>query len=278
MRRLLATTAVIGMMGALPSTATAATIGLVPDNGCISYLGVYFCDADIRSTGTGTFDPFLRTNPGNQDPSSGWNTDAKKQDWLQNNDADDAWTSALLSSDLAVTGLNGDPYVLFTVDINQQGKPEDASSLLSLSHFQLFSCPTATNASTTECISFFNLFGGTVTYDTDGRPIISDSTWVDFNYRNHTGSGDGDIKIYIPLSVFSGHSGAISLLDGWGTPGGYQDNDGFQEWAALTGGSECPVGSPECSVSAPEPASLALFGLAAFASARGVRRRRRIAA
>jgi len=274
MRKFLAVLGFLGMLGGATGTASAATIGLVPDGGCVSYLGVYFCDADIRSTGTGIFDPFLRTNPGNKDPSSGWNTDAASQDWAQLNDADDAWTSALLSNTLAVTGRNGDPYIVFTVDINQQGTPDDATSLLSLSHFELYSCPTATNTSLSTCTSFFNLFGGAVTYDSvTGRPIISDTTWVDFDYRNHTGSGDGDIKIYIPLGVFAGYSGYISLLDGWGTPGAYQDNDGFQEWAALTGGSECPVGSTACDVTVPEPASLMLFGLAAFAGACRVRRR-----
>jgi hypothetical protein len=105
--------------------------------------------------------------------------------------------------------------------------------------------------------------------------VITTNQWVDFNYRNHTGSGSGDISIFIPNSVFGGAINPyIALLDGWGGTGTgmYQDNDGFQEWRALTGLTECPVGE-DCDVTVPEPASLLLFGLAAFGGAYRLRKR-----
>lgn len=272
MRKLSAIAGSLGIVVAAATTASAATLGLVPDNGCIYYATVKICDADIQPTGTGIFDPFLRTNPGgNQSPSSGWNTDANINSAV--NDADDAWTSALAKSGLTTTT---DGYVVFTVDINQQGTPNDNDSLLSLAHFQLFSCTTATYTGLTAadgCISFFNLFGGSLTDTATERPVITTTQWVDFDYRFHTGSGSGDISIFIPVGMFAGATNPyIALLDGWGQPGAYADNDGFQEWRALSGLRECPVGE-NCDVITAEPAAILLFGLAAFGSAYRMRRR-----
>src|SRR5687768_6333923 len=107
MRKLSVIAGVVGTVVTLATSASAATLGLVPDNNCIAYNGVLICDADIQPTGTGIFNPFLRTNPGgNLSPSSGWNTDAHKNGadpWTQPNDADDSWTSALATSSLATT-------------------------------------------------------------------------------------------------------------------------------------------------------------------------------
>jgi len=292
MRKFAVIMGLVGVMAGAAETASAATIGLVQDDKCIEHNGTFICDADVvplGTTGTGLFNPFLRTNPGgNQNPSSGWNTDAHKNAWTQPNDADDSWTSALAASSLGTVTIGGVQYAEFTVDINQQGTANNNGDLLSLLQFQLFNCTTATNTATTAaqgCTSFFNLFGGTITYDANGRPIVSGSTqWVDFDYRLHTGSGSGDISIFIPYSLFAGVQ-FVSLLDGWGTSGSlgnYGDNDGFQEWRALQGAATCPDGTTpgsgqDCDVTVPEPASLLLFGLAAFGSAYGVRRRRTIA-
>ena len=273
MRKLVVIVGIVGIVGSFAQTGSAATIGLVQDGQCINYGGAKICDADLAPTGTGIFDPFLRTNPGgNQSPSSGWNTDANIVSSL--NDADDSWTSALAKSNLATTT---DGYVVFSVDINQQGDPGSDSSLLSLAHFQLFSCTTATYTSLTAaqgCTSFFNLFGGTLTNTETERPSIATNTWVDFDFRVHTGgSGKGDISIFIPVAVFAGTGPYIALLDGWGQPGAYADNDGFQEWRAFSAG--CPVGEncDDDDVTVPEPASMLLLGMAAVAGASRMRRR-----
>jgi len=272
------------LVAASSATASAASIGLVGDNSCLpAYNGVIFCDADFNpSTGTGTFQPFLRTNPGgNLDPSSGWNTAAGKNDWTQPNDADDSWTSALALSTLSIVTISGTQYYLFDIDINQQGQVGDDSSLLSLSHLQFYTCTTDSYTDLTAasgCAPKFNVFGGTITYTADAkpRPIVSDTTWVDFNYRLHSGSGSGDIRVFVPVTALAG-SQYIALLDGWGTPGAYTDNDGFQEWRAVLcpAGQTCDGGGGGGGINAPEPTSLLLFGTALSAFAVRLRSRRK---
>jgi hypothetical protein len=289
MKKLLVAIGIVGLVVGSAGTASAASIGIVPDGGCLAYGSFFFCDADIQPTGTGVFQPFLRTNPGgNQDPSSGWNTGAGKQAWADPNDADDSWTSQLAAASL---GTVGDPinnlgsYAVFTVDINQQGKPGTGSSKLSLLHFELYSCASSNYTSLSQCTSTANIFGGTLGYDASDRPTITGSTdWVDFDYKQtSSGSGAGDINVYVPFNLIGGPF--VALLDGWGTYqalGTYPDNDGYQEWKGLQGGQTCPGGGPlppggidDCDVVVgAEPTSLLLFGMAALGA--GYVRRRRV--
>jgi hypothetical protein len=268
---------VVGLMGAIAigftSQASADSIGLVADDGClISSTDTIFCDADIRPTGTGVFDPFLRTfrdgdqKDGTPDTySSGWNTDAHKQDWDDPaaNDAGDAWTSALALADISTVFIGLDEYYLFTVDINQEGKPGDPASLLDLVNFELFNCSTADYTDLSECAPAFDAFAA--------------DEWVSFDYRNHTGSGSGDIDVFVPTALLGPY---IALRDGWGTPpGDNPDNDGYQEWAAHTGVTDVSDDIDFEDVSddidiTPEPATLVLFGSGLALAAARLRRRK----
>src|SRR5262249_19770305 len=146
----------------------------------------------------------------------------------------------------------------FLVDINQAGSGD--ANLLDLTHFQLFSCGSATYVNLSGCTSFFNLFGGAVNNSNPAlRPTVSDQTLVTFDYRNHTGSGAGDILMFVPVLANFPTSGNVALLDGWGSPPGtHADNDGFQEWINIKG-VECPTcGGGGGIGQVPEPASLLL--------------------
>ncbi len=164
-------------------------------------------------------------------------------------------------------------FARFRVDINQQANM--GGDLLSLNQMLLYNCPDVAGdgseyTSLSACSggnAFFNLFGNT-------------GDFVNFDYRLHTGSGSGDVDVYVENIGFAGPY--IALLDGWGCGDGsaaisaaclqllhtghQADNDGFQEWWT--------TGSTPQTPAVPEPASLLLLGSGLSAMGVAARRRR----
>ncbi|NOT27588.1 MAG: hypothetical protein HOP16_15995 [Acidobacteria bacterium] len=302
-------------VAAFSGNASAGSIGVVPDGGCLSYNSsegtVYFCDADVRPTGTGYIDPFLRVvrdgSSADGTPStysSGWNTDAKNTDLSSSqaaaNDFDFNNSDALPVANLGYDGVTNS-HVVFTVDIDQDtptsSKP--LADVLSLNKFQLYNCSSKSYTSLSSCS------GGTAFYN-----LFNVGDWVNFDPSVHTKTGAGDIDVYIPKGVGFGTQ-YIALLDGWGCidpsvsydndpfknkldcsttnidTGLFPDNDGFQEWITAgapmvttthyTHSTSTTTSTPTSTVStsgvAPEPTVLTLLGAGLVLVGRRLRRR-----
>lgn len=238
---------------ALAMPADADTLDLTTPGSSGTLNGAFFTTNMVQPTGTGVIDPFLRIQANNTE--AGFNADYSNS-YLPNFDEKTGiWTHSVPISSLSATTINGTTYFQFLLDINQAA----ASPLLSLDAVQIFASPTANPAQN-------NL--GTLVFDMDVGPQ-GDSV-VLLNYLLNSGSGSGDIWMFIPAANFTGHSGFMIFYTEFGGQGRpFKSNDGFEEWAVVTGSS-----SPTTPV--PEPASLLLLGTGMLALGQIVRTRARI--
>src|SRR5207247_574465 len=95
-------------------------------------------------------------------------------------------------SEVAEVSISGVPYRAFLLDINQSSK----SPLLSLDKLQIFMSPSGK----LNGYSGGKLAGLSPVYDLDDHA----DHWVELNARLSSGSGSGDMVVYVPTSSFSG--------------------------------------------------------------------------
>lgn len=186
----------------------------------------YFVQVDPDgSTGTGIIQPFLHIQKNGIE--HGYNTDSPLPDAVS------PWTKSLALGDIPVVMIGEDKYREFLLDINESG---GGNELLSLDKLSLY-IGSDPNALGTE---IWNM-------DADG------DTWIKLDAFLESGSGDGDMRAYIPDELFTGGS-FVNLYSQFGAQGGVLDaSDGFEEWAVR-----------EVSAPVPEPgvilAALSILG------------------
>ncbi|HZE12740.1 MAG TPA: hypothetical protein VE086_03195, partial [Chthoniobacterales bacterium] len=145
--------------------------------------GALFQTNNDHPTGTGVYDPFLtvQNDPWEQGYNgSNGNFDTKRVP---------QWNHEIQFSDLQTTTINGTAYFGFSVDVNEPGGNKAGISLNGLS---LWTSSTIQGSTSTDANGFFNGSLGTLRYSLGDNQVL-------YNDQN-TGSGGGDINIYIPVS------------------------------------------------------------------------------
>jgi hypothetical protein len=204
--------------------------------------GAVFTTTDNQSTGTGVIDSFVRIQQNGTE--QGYNTDARPVQFQENTSVQ--FTRALQLSSVPIVTIGGLQYREFLLDINQTS----ANPLLTLNEVQIWQRSagnltgfTATGCTTSDC-SGTGFNSGTKVY---GMDLVGTDNNVTLNYNLNSGSGSGDLFLYVLNSAFSGAGQFVYLYSRFGTSDA--TNDGFEEWAVRT-----PAGQ------IPEPTSVLLFG------------------
>jgi len=216
---------------ALVGTASLAqaTVVNLGSSGSGTVNGALFQTNDDHPTGTGVYNPFLtvQNDPWEQGyNSSTGNFDTKREP---------QWNHEIRFSDLQVTTINGVDYFGFSVDINE---PNNSKSWISLDALTVWTSSTLQSSTSTDANGFFNGSLGTLRYDLGANQV--------FYNDQDTGSGGGDINIYIPVSFFAGTQADdyVYMYQRWGNSDGNSSNGGFEETSLIRGLAPIPeIGS-----------------------------------
>jgi hypothetical protein len=236
-------------MFAIANVAQATVLDL-GSSGSGSVNGAIFQTNNDHPTGTGVYDPFLTVQ--NSPWEQGYNSSVGNFDTKR----EPQWNHEIQFSDLQTTTINGIAYFGFSVDVNEPGGGKSGISLDGLSVWTSSSLQSSTS---TDANGFFNGSLGTLRYSLGNNQVLYDD--------QNTGSGGGDINIYIPASFFAGTQASdyIYVYQRWGNTDGSQG--GFEETALIRG--LAPV--PEMSAIFP------IVGLIVAVGSTSVLRRRRAA-
>lgn len=211
---------------AMASIANAAVIDLSGDaDQSVVVNGAIFQTNDQHPTGTGVYNPFLTIQ------NKGWEQGYNSSTGAFDTTREPQWNHEIKFSDLQATAttINGVLYFGFSVDINE---PNGAKSEISLDALQIYYSSTLQTSTSTDGSGFFNGSLGTLVYTLGANQIIYNDT--------DSGSGEGDINIYIPASFFAGAqlNDYIYMYQRWGNSD--MSEGGFEETALIRGLTPIP--------------------------------------
>lgn len=200
--------------------------------------GAFFTTTDNQSTGTGVINPFLRLQANGTEEGYNASTNSVMPDVKTGTHTRDI---QLPEIPIVVNPSGATPgsYYEFLLDINEVA---GTKAELSLDKLQLYTRATALGTATANPPP-----GATLRYDLDS----AGDTYVLLNADLTSGSGSGDLFIYIPTSNFAA-AGVNDYLYFFARFGdNAASDDGFEEFAVRRAATAVPEGG----------LSLALMGL-----------------
>ena len=258
---------VVLLFGAHVASATMIDLTTAGASGELN--GAIFEQINLQSTGTGVIDSFAQIGAANQTAVQGYNTTVNN---VFNNGAPDNFNHSITIGMIQVVSLESVDYYQFLLDINENNN-RALDQYLSLDEVQIFVGGAANPSSTSFDANGILQGVGTLVYDMENNA----GNWVALDFSLNSGSGGGDMFLYVPVTNFGGaasdaivtlysHFGAQGLNPEEYGAGNFGNSDGFEEWAVL------PVDEPAI---VPEPATLSLIGLGlAVIAVRRVARKR----
>ena len=233
------------------STANAVVVDLNKNNSGTANGGLFEVGS-IHPAGTGVFEPFLTIQANGDEQgynSSTGNFDTKREP---------TWNHEIRFSDLQQTTINGTAYFGFAIDVNEPNG--GGKSDITLTDLRIYTSPTIQNSTSTDRNGDFNGSLGTLRYDLGNNEVY----YVD----RHRGSGESDINVYIPVSMFAGSqpNDYVYMYQRWGNADAMSEG-GFEETRLIAGIT--PI--PELSSFFP------IIGLMVAVFATNVLRRRKLA-
>jgi hypothetical protein len=240
--------AAVAALAGAAGTSQAAIVDLTAPTSFGLINGARFETVDFRTAGTGVIDSFVRIQRNGTE--QGYNTSGRPVQFDEHTDPN--FTRNLTYGEIPTRVIGGVSYKEFMLDINQT----QPNSLLSLDQVKIYTSGTGSQIVPNPDSL------GTMVYEMDA----GGDNWVKMDYNLGSGSGQGDVRMLVPVTAFGTASSGtfIYLYSFFGT--NFATNDGFEEWAIQTDNLVVPM---------PPAAITGMASLAGFGLLRVVRRRNR---
>jgi len=252
------------------SNANATLLDLTPLNTSGTINGALFNNQAVQPAGSGVIDSFVRildARTGGVQTAGltveGYNTSTRDVGFDEITNL--TFTHDLLVNQVGIVTIGGVNYWKFFLDINQTG----TDPLYTLDELQLYM--GAGDGGVTAINTQAGLSSlGTLIYDLDVGPDGDSAIKLDYSLQSGSGASDMFAFIKVPTLTAADLTKKISLYSLFGENAPDQNNDGFEEWARLSGDTSACIptvandfcGQTPPKPPVPEPGVLALLATA----------------
>jgi len=218
----------MGIVAAAGGLARADLLNLeILTNGTLN--GAVFHRADFQTAGTGVIDPFVRIQHDNGPPNNGHSANGHEQGYntsgrpVQYDELTDPnYTRDLLFGEVPSVLIDNTWYKEFILDINEPNSAVQA--LLSLDQVKIYTSTVGSQIGLESTLGTLRFSLGAFV----GQNVVT------LDYNLNSGSGQGDMRMYVPLTNFPGVSDTdfVYLYSYFGNlDDDHRTGDGFEEWA-----------------------------------------------